>query len=367
MPDSGKKKFFQPSVAFWTDSTRLSQCQETGRLWNKNNKKNFQHRPNRCVEYLGSVNMVDQTPRYRPYDLDVDIHDKTLTDRRVAPYKFELSVRTNSHTEDPVPAFLSDYDGEPDPSEYVTPLRKHGRRSVSARILAGILATAAAAILFAMFSSDATRAIIVNAKASIAASLPAYAAVQPDPAQLTAHDPQLRNPNDAARLSAPAKTPGVRALTTAAVAPTREEITTAYQSAIPDVRAPAATPLAAPPAAAPVAALPPAPVPEPLIPGDAIHRLDPNEIASSLKRADDLIASGDLAAARLVLRRAANAGDARAALTLAGTYDPVILEKLGVHGFVPDVAMARAWYEKAKKFGSAEAPRRLELLASKRQ
>ncbi|MEH2611747.1 hypothetical protein [Bradyrhizobium sp. AZCC 1693] len=315
--------------------------------------------------------MVDQTPRYRPYDPDVNIHDKTLTERRVALYKFEQSVRTDSHTEDPVPVFLSGYDGEPDPSEYVTPLR-----SVSARILAGVLATAAAAILFAMFSSDATRDIIVNAKASIAASLPAsYAAVQPDPAQLTAHDTQLRNPNDTARLSAPAnQTPGVRAVTTVAVAPTREEITTAYQSAIQDGRAPAATPpgapapvAAAPPAAAPVAALPPAPVREPMIPGDAIHRLDPNEIASSLRRADDLIASGDLAAARLVLRRAANAGDARAAMTLAGTYDPVILEKLGVHGFVPDVAMARVWYEKAKKFGSAEAPQRLELLASKRQ
>jgi hypothetical protein len=308
--------------------------------------------------------MVDQTPRYRPFDLDVDIHDKTLTDRRVAPYKFEQSVRTDSHTEDPVPAFLSDYDGVPDPSEYVTPLRKHGRRSVSARILAGILATAAAAILFAMFSSDATRHIIGNATASIAASLPAYAALQPDRAQLT-----VRNPNDATRLSALAnQTSGVRAVTTTAVAPTPEEITTAYQSAIPNGHAAAATPLAAvPPAAAPVAALPPAPVPEPVIPGDAIHRLDPNEIASSLKRADDLIASGDLAAARLVLRRAANAGDARAAMTLAGTYDPAILEKLGVHGFVPDVAMARAWYEKAKKFGSAEAPRRLELLASKPQ
>ena len=305
--------------------------------------------------------MVDQTPRYR----------------RVAPYKFEQSVRT----EDPVAAFLSDCDDQPDPSEYVTPLRKDGRRFVSARILAGVLATAAAAILFAMFSSDATRDIIVNAKASIAASLPApYVALQPDPAQLTAHDTQLRNPNDAARLSAPAnQTPGVRAVTTVAVAPTREEITTAYQSAMPGGRAPAATPLAAtppgapapvaaaPPAAAPVAALPPAPVPGPMIPGDAIHRLDPNEIASSLRRADDLIASGDLAAARLVLRRAANAGDARAAMTLAGTYDPLILEKLGVHGFVPDVAMARVWYEKAKKFGSAEAPQRLELLASKRQ
>jgi hypothetical protein len=308
--------------------------------------------------------MVDHTPRYRPYDLDVDLHDKTLIDRRVAPYKFELSVRTDSYTEDPVPAFLSDYDGEPHPSEYVTPLRKDRRRSVSARILAGVLATAAAAILFAMFSSDATRAIMVNAKDSISASLPAYAALPPDPAQLTARDTQLRNPNDAARLSAPAnQTSDVRAVTAVAVAPTAEEITTAYQSAMPDGRAAAA----APPAAAPVAALPPAPVPEPMIAGDAIHRLDPNEIASAIRRADDLIASGDLAAARLVLRRAANAGDARAAMTLAGTYDPVILEKLGVHGFVPDVAMARAWYEKAKKFGSAEAPRRLELLASKPQ
>jgi hypothetical protein len=323
--------------------------------------------------------MVDRTPRYQPYDPDVDKHDKTLTDRRVAPYKFEQSVRTDSPTEDPVPVFLSDYDGEPDPSEYITPLRKDRRRSVSARILAGLLATAAAAILFTMFSSDATRDIIVNAKASIAASLPApHAAVQPDPAQLAAHDTQLRSSKDAARLSAPAnQAPGVRAVTTAAVAPTREETTTAYQSAMqgraPAAIPPAATPPGAPapvataPAATPVAVLSPAPVPEPMIPGDAIHHLDPNEIASSLRRADNLIASGDLAAARLVLRRAANAGNARAAMTLAGTYDPVILEKLGVHGFVPDVAMARVWYEKAKKFGSVEAPQRLELLASKRQ
>ena len=318
--------------------------------------------------------MVDQTPRYQPYDPDVDIPDKTLTDRRVAPYKFGRSVRTDADMEDSVPAFLSDYEREPDPSEYVTALRKDGRRSVPARILAGALATAAVAILFAMFSSDATRNIIVNATAPIAATLPAYAALPPDAAQLAARDTQLKNPNDAARLSAPAnQTSGVRAVTTAAVGPTREEIT------VPDGRVPAASPLAAtppgaaapvaaaPPAAGPIAALPPASVPEPTIPREAIHRLDPNEIASSIKRADELIASGDLAAARLVLRRAANAGDARAAMTLAGTYDPAILAKLGVHGFVPDVAMARAWYEKAKKFGSAEAPRRLELLASKRQ
>jgi hypothetical protein len=111
----------------------------------------------------------------------------------------------------------------------------------------------------------------------------------------------------------------------------------------------------------------PAAVAELVPPGTEIHHLDPDEIVSLLRRGDELIASGDFAAARLVLRRAADAGDAHAAMTLAGTYDPVILQKLGVHGFVPDVAMARGWYEKAKKFGSAEAPQRLEMLASKRQ
>jgi TPR repeat protein len=131
------------------------------------------------------------------------------------------------------------------------------------------------------------------------------------------------------------------------VAPTREELKNAYQSALQG-RTPVDTG-----------------VEGPATPVDAIHRLDPNEIASSLRRADALIASGDLAAARLVLRRAADGGDAQAAMTLAGTYDPASLEKLGVHGFVPDAVMARAWYEKAKKFGAAEATQRLDVLASK--
>jgi TPR repeat protein len=298
--------------------------------------------------------MVDLTPRYRSYDPNIEPYDENLTDHRVAPYKFGQSARTDPHSEDSVPLFLSDYDGEPNPSEYMTPARKGRGSYISSRILAGVLASAAVAILVSLFSSDAARDIIANAKASTTAVLSAAsAAVQPNPTQLTARDTQLKDPaqlKDPTRLSAPEnQTPGVGSVATAAVAPTREEITTAYQSALQG---------GAPRAAA---------VAQPMIPGDAIHHLDPNEIASSLRRGDDLIASGDLAAARLVLRRAANAGDAHAAMTLAGTYDPVILEKLGVHGFVPDVAMARVWYEKAKKFGSAEAPQRLELLASKRQ
>jgi TPR repeat protein len=283
---------------------------------------------------------------------DVDPFDENTADHRVARYRLRQSARTD-YPEDSVSLFLSDCDGEPDPSEYITPLRKDRRLSVSSRILAAVLASAAIAILAALFSSDAARDVIANAKASSTAVLSAAsAAVQPNPTQLTARDIQLKDPaqsKDPTRLSAPAnQRPGVGSVRAVAVAPTREEITTAYQSALQG---------GAPRAAAAA---------ELMIPGDAaIHHLDPNEIASSLRRGDDLIASGDLAAARLVLRRAADAGDARAAMTLAETYDPAILEKLGVHGVVPDLAMAQGWYEKAKKFGATEATQRLELLASK--
>jgi hypothetical protein len=121
----------------------------------------------------------------------------------------------------------------------------------------------------------------------------------------------------------------------------------------------------APSAAEPVPAFAPAEAYDTPVRGDAIHHLDSNEIAALLKRGDALIASGDLAAARLVLQRAADAGDAHAAMTLAETYDPTLLEKLGVHGVVPDLATARGWYEKARKFGATGATQRLELLASR--
>jgi TPR repeat protein len=298
--------------------------------------------------------MVDQTPRYRSYDPEIEPYDEEPTGQRAAPYRFGQSARTE-YPEKSVPLFLSDYDGEPDPSEYVTPVRRGPGSYISSRILAGVSASAAIAILVAVFSSDAARDIIANAKASSTAVLSATsAAVQPNPTQLTAPiDPA--ESTAPTRLSAPEnQTLGLRSITTAAGAPTHENVTRenvkmAHQSALQSDAPQAA-------AAAELA-----------IPGDAIHRLDPGEIASSLKRGNDLIASGDLAAARLVLRGAANAGDAHAAMTLAGTYDPVVLEKLGVHGFVPDLAMARVWYERAKKFGAAEAPQRLELLASRRQ
>jgi hypothetical protein len=92
------------------------------------------------------------------------------------------------------------------------------------------------------------------------------------------------------------------------------------------------------------------------------RQLDAQEIVLLLKRGKNLIAAGDIAAARIVLRKAAEANDAEAALGLAATYDPIVLRELRVYGFMPDAAMARVWYEKATELGSLAAPRRLEML-----
>jgi TPR repeat protein len=93
-----------------------------------------------------------------------------------------------------------------------------------------------------------------------------------------------------------------------------------------------------------------------------LRTLDPEEIDLLVKQAEKHIATGDVVAARLVFQRAAEAGDAPAALALAATYDPTVLAKLGVMGMGADVEKARAWYRMAESFGSAEAKQRLKLL-----
>src|SRR5215831_8608151 len=92
------------------------------------------------------------------------------------------------------------------------------------------------------------------------------------------------------------------------------------------------------------------------------RRIDPGELTALVARGNALVATGDLSGARLLYRRAAEAGNARAALTLAETYDPIVLETLGESGLAPNVAMARLWYKKANELGSTEALARLERL-----
>jgi hypothetical protein len=95
------------------------------------------------------------------------------------------------------------------------------------------------------------------------------------------------------------------------------------------------------------------------------RELDPEAIKLLLQQGEQFVGSGDLVTARLVYRKAAEAGNAAAALALGATYDPVVLAKIGVRGMGADIEKARSWYEKAKEFGSPDAPRRLEMLANR--
>ena len=99
--------------------------------------------------------------------------------------------------------------------------------------------------------------------------------------------------------------------------------------------------------------------------GKANRALDPEEIKLLTKQGEQFAAAGDLVTARILFQRAAEAGDATAAIALGATYDPNALAKLGVVGMVADVEKARSWYRKAESFGSPEASRRLNALANR--
>ena len=97
----------------------------------------------------------------------------------------------------------------------------------------------------------------------------------------------------------------------------------------------------------------------------ALRALDAEQIKLLMKQGEQFIAAGDVVTARTAFQRAAEAGDAKAAVALGATYDPTVLAKLGVVGISADVAKARSWYQKAEKLGSPEAKRRLEALADR--
>ena len=91
----------------------------------------------------------------------------------------------------------------------------------------------------------------------------------------------------------------------------------------------------------------------------------PQDVKLLTDRGNQFFEVGDLIAARILFMRAANAGDAAAAVAMGATYDPVVLAGHGVRGVTADLDKARSWYERAKEMGSPEGPRRLEMLANR--
>ena len=242
------------------------------------------------------------------------------------------------HAEDPMPLFLSDNADEPRQRGFGM-----GGESIQAgatvgpQILkAGLLAAAAATIAFAIVSVGNPFALLTDAKASLpnAAADQSGAVQRSEPPSAPAM--QLANAGPPTQM-VPA-TAGVQPAP-AAVKVTRDDIALALRAAQQNLSAVQAEP---PPAAATPA-----------------RRLDADELAALLKRAKGLIAIGDIAPARLLLQRAADAQEAGAALLLAQTYDPAVLGTQDMRSITPDPALARDWYQKAARLGSLDAKQRL--------
>jgi hypothetical protein len=90
--------------------------------------------------------------------------------------------------------------------------------------------------------------------------------------------------------------------------------------------------------------------------------LDAETLAALMARARKMLAFGDVSSARLLLERAASAQDASAAFLLARTYDPAVLGVRDTRSITADPELARGWYRKAARLGSAEAQQRLSQL-----
>jgi type II secretory pathway predicted ATPase ExeA len=86
--------------------------------------------------------------------------------------------------------------------------------------------------------------------------------------------------------------------------------------------------------------------------------LPPELMAVLVKRGDEALGLGDIAAARMLYQRAAEAGNAPAATALGKTYDP----NFAAPGSKPDPPRAAEWYKKAIALGDLHATDLLQRL-----
>ncbi|MGY3547153.1 hypothetical protein ACVWZ4_002539 [Bradyrhizobium sp. USDA 4472] len=253
------------------------------------------------------------------------------------------AARADLSQDDPIPLFLSDPLGAPDPREYA-PIEVRSR--LIPRVLGAVLAASTVAVLAVLFQSEIHGLFAANAAnwIGIAADQAMASTHAPAVPQTAGKEPERESDTRLAN----ADTQDLPAPST----PSREAIATAYQSAL-QAQAPA-------PVAAAVAAPPEPPSPANRLP--PARTLDADTLAGLMARARSLMTVGDIAAARLLLERAADAQDATAAFVLAQTYDPAVLGTKDTRSITADAAAARDWYRKAEQLGSAEAKQRLTQL-----
>jgi hypothetical protein len=263
----------------------------------------------------GSMSAMERTTHRRSRGSNALAFDEP----QPAPYTSGPS--TDPSSDDSIPLFLSDLQGQPDLQE-LAPFVASQRTSILTRVVAGGLAVLAFALLVAVINSDVTRALVSNsdvtrflidkARAPMGGASRDQSADQ-SATQAASNQSAVRQvlQEDPPRVSDPV-----------------------LKSEVPAARA-------GNEAAAPS------------------KTLDAETLAALMTRAKRMLTLGDIAAARLLLERAANAQDATAAFLLAQTYDPAVLGVRDTRSITPDPVMARDWYRKAASFGSAAAQQRL--------
>jgi hypothetical protein len=186
---------------------------------------------------------------------------------------------------------------------------------------------------------------------------------------LPAAEPAAPRPNPLPTMAVPGTTPmkdAAAVVATRAALPPLTAEPAALEPSAPTMVVPGTVPLkeAAPNA---VAAEPTVSPPVVSSPGPALPEVGGSlsEAAVLLQRGDLLLAAGDVASARLFYERAANGGDAVAALRLGQTYDSLFLAQVGLTGVHGDIAMAVAWYRRAGDLGASEARDKLSSLESR--
>jgi hypothetical protein len=295
-----------------------------------------------------------RTTELTPYDEQIyEALDEEQSISASLAYRSAHPIATSGRlpAEDSMPIFLSN-DVEPYGRRGFGEGRE--RSTISSMILKLSAMTAvAAAAAFAIMTVGNPLPLFTNAKASLLG----VSAGQSDAARANSAQSSAVQPAPAAQ---PTVDVAQAAPTTAPTTPTREEMAKAFIAARQnqgEVRPPI---VAAAPAAIAVAATP-SQLPASQLPARQIapRQLDADELGTLLKRARALIAIGDIAPARLLLERAADAQQADAALLLAQTYDPTVLGTPDMRSITPDPAAARDWYQKAAQLGSRDAQARL--------
>jgi type II secretory pathway predicted ATPase ExeA len=103
------------------------------------------------------------------------------------------------------------------------------------------------------------------------------------------------------------------------------------------------------------------PGPQPVTTAKTVEPMSADLMAALMKRGDQSLDLGDIAAARLLFQRAADAGNAAAATSLGKTYDP----NFAAPGGKPDAARAADWYRKAIALGDTRAADMLKRLGGR--